>query len=51
MARIKPLPRNRIAYRYRQQFGVIVLCSSEADQRSTFNRLRRLGFKLRVVTV
>lgn len=51
MARIKPVPRNRIKYRYRQQFGVIVVCRDEGEQRRTFNRLRRLGFKLRVVTV
>lgn len=51
MARITPLPRDRIKYRHRQQFGVIVVCAGEADQRRTFNRLRKLGYKIRVVTV
>jgi hypothetical protein len=51
MARIKPLPRDRIAYRYRQQYGVIIVCKDETSQRCAFNRLRRQGYKLRVVTV
>lgn len=51
MARITPLARDRIKYRHRQQFGVIVVCADERDQRRAFNRLRRLGYKIRVVTV
>lgn len=51
MAAARPLPRNRIKYRYRPQFGVIVLCVDEPAQRRAFAALRRLGYKLRVVTV
>lgn len=51
MALARPLPRDRIKYRHRQQFGVIVICPDEKAQRRTFNRLRRLGYELRVVTV
>lgn len=51
MAKIRPLPRDRIKYRYRQQFAVIVVCADEPAQRRAFNRLRRLGYAPRVVTV
>lgn len=36
---------------YRQQYGLIVVCSDEADQRRKYERLRKRGYKLRVVTV
>ncbi|MBX9942945.1 MAG: hypothetical protein K2Y40_02590 [Reyranella sp.] len=51
MAKIMPLPRDRITYRHRSQFAVIVVCADERDQRNVFNQLRRLGYRLRVVTV
>lgn len=38
-------------FKYREQYGVIVLCSSEREQQSVFNKLKKQGFKLRVVTV
>ena len=42
--------RNR--YRYRQQFGIVVVCDSERDQAAASRRLQRAGFKkLKVVTV
>lgn len=51
MAKTLPLPRHRVKYRYRPQFGLIVVCDGERDQRRAFGRLRRLGFRPRVVTV
>ena len=39
------------AFRYRQQFGVIVICATEAQQRAVYNRLRKAGNKCKVVTV
>lgn len=47
----KPSPgRNR--YRYRQQFGIVVICDSERAQEAAYKRLQRAGFKqLKVVTV
>jgi hypothetical protein len=35
--------------RYRQQYGVIVLCADEAEQRSVYERLKSEGLKIRVV--
>lgn len=51
MARARPLPRNRIKYQHRSQFGLIVVCRDERDQRRGYDRLRRQGYKVRVVTV
>lgn len=45
----KPLGRN--GYKYREQFGVIVVCRDEAHQESVFKDLKRQGHKLKVVTV
>lgn len=36
---------------YREQFGVVVLCDDEANQRAVYDRLRAEGLKLKVVTV
>ena len=41
----------RNGYRYRQQFGVIVICTDECHQARTFAKLKRAGYRLRVVTV
>ena len=38
-------------FKYREQYGVIVLCTSEREQQAIFNKLKKQGFKLRVVTV
>lgn len=38
-------------YRYRQQYGVIVICKNERHQARTYNVLRRRGFECKVVTV
>jgi hypothetical protein len=35
---------------YRQQYGLIVICRSEADQQRLYKRLVRSGLKPRVVT-
>jgi hypothetical protein len=51
MAKVRPLPRNRVKYQHRSQFGLIVVCRDERDQRQGYARLRRLGLKVRVVTV
>lgn len=42
----------RNGYRYRQQYGIVVICDNEQAQELAFARLQRAGFKkLRVVTV
>ncbi len=51
MAKTKPLPRHRVKFRYRPQFGLIVVCRDEPGQRRVYRRLRKLGYEPRVVTV
>jgi hypothetical protein len=38
-------------FKYREQYGVIVLCDSAKAQEAIFNKLKALGYTLRVVTV
>lgn len=51
MAKITPIPRHKIKFRHKPQFAVIVVCADEKAQQKAFNRLRRLGYKPRVVSV
>lgn len=47
---LKTLGKN--GFRYRPQFGIVVVVDSERDQERAYGRLRRAGFKkLRVVSV
>ena len=42
----------RNGYRYKPQFGIVVITENERDQERAYARLQRAGFrKLRVVTV
>lgn len=50
MAQPKQAP-GKNGFKYREQYGVIVLCKSEREQQAIFNKLKQQGFKLRVVTV
>lgn len=36
---------------YRQQWGIIIMCESEAHQARLFDKLKAQGYKLRVVSV
>ena len=38
-------------FSYTEQYGVIVMCDSEADQIETYNALKKQGYKLKVVAV
>ncbi len=38
-------------FKYRQQYGVIVICSDEQHQKQIFEWLKGMGHKVRVVTV
>lgn len=38
-------------FRYRERFGVIVLCTDAAHQERVYKRLQAAGHRLRVVTV
>lgn len=38
-------------FQYRQQFGLILICKDEAEQKRKFEQFARRGVKVRVVTV
>jgi hypothetical protein len=38
-------------FTYKQQYGVIVICKDEKEQREIYERLQKLGLTLKVVTV
>jgi hypothetical protein len=45
-------PRTAAApFKYRQQYGLIVVCTGEADQKKKFEQLTKRGLTVRVVTV
>lgn len=44
-------PPGRNGYRYRPQFGLIVVCRDEDDQQRVFAQLKREGYDPRVVCV
>ncbi len=50
-AAAKPSP-GRNGYKYRPQFGIVVVLADEAAQAKAYDDLRRAGFsRLKVVTV
>lgn len=40
-----------MAFTYKQQYAVVVMCKDEKEQESVYNRLKEEGFKLKVVAV
>ena len=38
-------------FSYKPQYAVIVVCSDEKDQEAVYNRLKKDGYKLKVVAV
>jgi hypothetical protein len=38
-------------FNYKSQYGVIVLCESEARQKEIYEKLKEMGLKLKVVVV
>ncbi|WP_198363715.1 hypothetical protein [Burkholderia ubonensis] len=49
-----PLPAKqpgRNGYKYKQQYGVVVVCRDEAEQQAAYQALRKQGYKLKVVCV
>lgn len=44
-------PPGRNGFKYQEQYGVIVLCKGAREQQAIFNKLKRQGYTLRVVTV
>ena len=46
-AKIKAKPR----FTYRPQFGLVVVCETESEQKKLYERLTSTGLKVKVVTV
>lgn len=38
-------------FKYKEQYGVIVMCEGEAHQKEVYEKLLKQGYKLKVVTV
>lgn len=38
-------------FNYKEQYGVIVICKTENEQKEVFEKLQKEGLKLKVVTV
>ena len=38
-------------FKYREQFGVIVICKDEAEHKTVYERLKAQGYKCKVVRV
>lgn len=47
----KKTPPGSNGYKYRQQFGVVVICEDAGHQERIYNVLKAQGLKLRVVVV
>ena len=54
MERQNDTPRKMLGvngFKYREQFGVIVLCRNEAEHRAVYEHLKAEGYKCKVVRV
>ena len=40
-----------MAFKYKEQYAVIVICKNEKEQEKIYNRLQAEGYKLKVVAV
>ena len=38
-------------FRYKQQYGVIIICQNEAEHRQAYERISALGYKCKAVRV
>lgn len=47
----KPNPPGKNGFKYREQYGVVVICDDAAHQERVYNLLLAQGLKLRVVVV
>jgi len=53
-ANIKIIPMSTLKtkqIKYKEQYGVIVICKTEQEQINVYNKLNKEGFALKVVTV
>ncbi len=40
-----------MGYSYKQQYGIVVICHSEQEQRELYEKLNAMGLTLKVVVV
>ena len=40
-----------MAFNYKEQYAIVVMCKNEAEQEQVYNRLKEEGYKLKVVAV
>lgn len=45
------ITKQKSIYIYRPQYGIIVICESEDEQKKVFENLQSKGYKLKVVNV
>lgn len=45
----KPLGKN--GFKYKEQYGLIIVCKDAQHQEQLFNQLKESGYKVKVVTV
>lgn len=38
-------------FRYKEQYGIVVICDDENHQKATYEKLKPLGYKMKVVCV
>ena len=38
-------------FNYKQQYGIVVICSDEQEQKEVYEKLEKMGLKLKVVVV
>lgn len=36
-------------FRYREQYGVIIICKDEKHQKCIYEKIKKMGYKLKVV--
>ena len=45
------MERKKKQFNYKEQYGVIVICKDEEEQKAIFEKLQKEGLTLKVVTV
>ena len=43
--------RDNVAFNYKEQYAVVIMCKDEKEQEQLYNRLKQEGHKLKVVAV
>lgn len=38
-------------FKYKEQYGVVIICNDESHQKEVFEKLKKQGLKLKVVSV